>query len=157
MSNTEIFRVGVGLIVQNEEGQVLAFERADVPEAWQLPQGGVEQGEKLEDAAWRELREETGLTREHVTLCEHLEPWIGYELPKAMRSSKTGRGQVHRWFRFVTRPGLDAYAFGINGDGEFRNSRWMSMNDLARNTVSFRQAVYRMLSSWLSDLGGPTS
>ena len=54
------FRAGVVAVVRRSDGQVMAFERADAPGAWQLPQGGIESGETPEQAAWRELREETG-------------------------------------------------------------------------------------------------
>jgi putative (di)nucleoside polyphosphate hydrolase len=101
-----VFRAGVGMIVTDGAGLVLALERSDVPGAWQLPQGGMEEGETAEAAAWRELQEETQLGREHVFLLESLDAWLGYELPEDLRSRKTGRGQVHRWFLFQLKVGV---------------------------------------------------
>ena len=57
------FRAGVVIAVRRDDGQLLAFERADVPGQWQLPQGGLETAERPVEAAWRELGEETGLER----------------------------------------------------------------------------------------------
>ena len=59
-------RVGVVAAVRRDDGQLLVFERRDVSGEWQLPQGGIEPGESLEEAAWRELEEETGLSSEQV-------------------------------------------------------------------------------------------
>src|SRR5687767_13981343 len=53
------FRAGVVAVVRRADGRVLAFERADLPGQWQLPQGGLDRGESPEQAAWRELEEET--------------------------------------------------------------------------------------------------
>ena len=55
------FRAGVVAVVRRDDGLVMAFERADLPGQWQLPQGGLEAGESPVEAAWRELAEETGL------------------------------------------------------------------------------------------------
>ena len=140
----EYFRVGVGLIVSNARGEVLAIERSDRPGALQLPQGGVEVGESAIDAAYRELREETGLLRRHVTLVAEFPAWLGYELPERRRSRKTGRGQVHRWFSFRMKAS-DA-AIRLEEGGEARSFRWMAWKDLVATTVSFRRGVYQLLA-----------
>src|SRR5690349_2014681 len=96
------FRAGVITVVRRSDGQVLAFERADLTGEWQLPQGGIETGETPEQAAWRELREETGLSKHDVTLVDQHADWTVYEWPADMRSSQR-IGQVHRWFFFEPR------------------------------------------------------
>jgi len=140
----ETFRVGVGLVVSNAKGEVLAIERSDRPGAWQLPQGGVDEGESTLDAAFRELEEETGLARKHVAFVAEYPAWLGYELPERARSRKTGRGQVHRWFSFRLK--ADEEAIRLAKGGEARSWKWMTWSDLVVATVEFRRGVYELLA-----------
>jgi putative (di)nucleoside polyphosphate hydrolase len=138
------FRPGVGLLVSNGAGKVLALERRDVRGAWQLPQGGVEEGEELEAAAWRELGEETGLTTDQVALVGRGSFWIGYELPQHLRSAKTGRGQVQQWFHFRSRtPGLMPQSAGSD---EAARLEWKALSAVVEGAVEFRRPVYEMVA-----------
>ena len=89
----QFFRANVGIILYNPAGQVLAFERADRPGQWQLPQGGLGKNEEPLAAALRELEEETGLRPSQVELVGEHPRWLAYELPPEARRKKTGRGQ----------------------------------------------------------------
>ena len=80
------FRAGVVTVVQRSDGKVLAFERTDRADQWQLPQGGIENGESPKQAAWRELGEETGLDERHVRFVREHDEWTVYTWPKAMRN-----------------------------------------------------------------------
>lgn len=125
---SQFFRAGVGIAVVHANGKLLALRRADVPEkVWQLPQGGLKLGEEPEAAMWRELEEETGLTRDNCELVAASEDWLAYELPEAFRTSKVGRGQVQRWYlcRFT---GQDS---DIAPDGrDFNDWRWLHIDQL---------------------------
>ncbi len=140
-----MFRAGVGGVILDVRGRVLALERAATPGAWQLPQGGIEGDEAPVDARWRELSEEIGLTAEHVELLAEVPEWLGYELPPEFRSEKTGRGQVHKWFVLRIRDEGVSIRFDIGNEVEFQSWRWMPLAHLAEQTVSFRQPVYRRL------------
>ena len=94
------FRAGVVAVVSNSRGELLAFERSDVPGAWQLPQGGIDVGESPQDAAWRELGEETGLSSREVELVGEHPSWVAYEFPDHVRSEGRRLGQVQRWYFF---------------------------------------------------------
>lgn len=133
------FRANVVAVVIDELGRVMAFERSDLPGEWQLPQGGVDEGETVEQAAWRELGEETGLSAHDVTLVAEFPEWTAYEWPAGPR--KNGRmGQVQRWFTFqVTDPGVEPVPDGV----EFRSWKWVEPRWLVDNVVEFRRPSYR--------------
>jgi putative (di)nucleoside polyphosphate hydrolase len=132
------FRAGVVAVVRRPDGQVLAFERADAPGAFQLPQGGIEAGETPEQAAWRELREETGLSRRDVRLVEQPPAWTIYEWPAEMRTTER-LGQAHRWFVFE--PITDELDPRPDGS-EFTTWRWMQPTELIEHVVEFRRGPY---------------
>jgi len=140
----QTFRAGVGAIILNENGKVLGLERKDIPGAWQLPQGGLDEGETPLEAVRREVREETGIEPGHLELLASASRLLAYELPPEARSPKTGRGQVLYWFllRFT---GPDE-AITLGDHKEFMDWKWMSMEGLATKVVSFKQPVYQELA-----------
>lgn len=132
------FRANVVAIVTNGKGRVLAFERSDFAGQWQLPQGGIDVGEDPEEAAWRELAEETGLTADDVDLVEEYPEWTVYAWPTGVR--KNGRlGQAQRWFTFQVRDDdVEPRPDGV----EFVNWKWVKRKWLVRQVVEFRRSSY---------------
>lgn len=146
----QYFRAGVGAVIINEIGHVLALERIDMPGSWQLPQGGLKSAEEPLRAAFREIAEETGIDERNLELLDsHPEP-LAYELPPSARSPKTGRGQVQYWLLFRLRGGEDN--IDVRRGAEFRSWKWMAFESLIKLTVDFRKPVYRKLADRFSSI-----
>ena len=151
------YRPCVGLMLLNREGKIFAGQRIDKTyDAWQMPQGGIDEGESPRDAALRELGEETGLAPGTVQILRESAYWHPYELPrKLIHRLWNGRyrGQTQRWFavRYV---GPDS---GINietDEPEFRTWAWMDHADLAQKIVPFKQDTYAQVFDEFGDLIG---
>lgn len=145
---TEWFRAGAGIVIVNEQGQVMAFERQDIPGAWQYPQGGIDEGEAPLTTAYRELEEETGIRKEQVELITPSHQLLAYELPESLRKPWTGRGQVQYWFLF--RLIISAKQIDLTDKEELKAWKWVDPAELAETVVAFRRDVYRSLAKFVS-------
>lgn len=146
MGKNQTFRANVGVIVADGAGKVLALQRAGHPGAWQLPQGGLDVGEEPEQAAFRELEEETGLRPDQVVLEAVYPRWLVYELPEAARHRPESRGQAQRWFLVrLVEPGVEVDPAACD-DPEFDAACWMSLGELAARTWEVRRPIYEELA-----------
>ena len=139
------YRRCVGVMLVNAEGHVFVGQRIDneVP-AWQMPQGGIDKGESVTEAALRELWEETGVTSDKVRIEAETPGWLTYDLPHDIvpRIWKGRyRGQEQKWvlMRFLGRDGDVNIA---TEHPEFSEWRWLPPHDLEANIVPFKRAVY---------------
>jgi len=133
------FRAGVVAVVRRTDGLVLAFERSDPRGQWQLPQGGIEDGETPLEAVWRELFEETRLGPGQVHLSGEHPEWVAYEWPRSAWRDRR-RGSVHRWFFFDV---IDDGLVPVPDGREFVAWRWSSVEDLVDGVVEFKRHSYR--------------
>lgn len=97
----------------------------------------------------RELSEETGIAWSDVTVIDVCGEWLGYELPVAVRSAKTGQSQVHRWFLLRWERTEDMRV--LDRTVEFDRWQWMPLADLVSATWPPRQPVYRRLAHLWAD------
>ena len=102
MIDSDGYRPNVGIVICNKYGQVLWAKRFG-QNSWQFPQGGINEGENIETAMYRELFEEVGLTRKDVRVIWASKYWLKYKLPRRLVRENSGNqpvciGQKQRWF-----------------------------------------------------------
>lgn len=147
---SNVFRAGVGAVIINDRGKLLAFERSDAAGSWQMPQGGLNENEEPLDGVLREIREETGLTAADLQLLAECPQWLAYELPEAKRSGKYGRGQVQKWFLFKLTDSEANIETRRRAKPEFASWKWMTLAEVTSLTAPFRRPIYEELAKTLS-------
>jgi len=139
------YRPCVGMMICNRDGQVFAGQRIDSAlDAWQMPQGGVEPGEQPQEAALRELLEETGIPASAVEIIAETADWIPYDLPHHLVAKLWNgryRGQKQRWFlmRFL---GDDSQINIQTEHPEFNRWCWLPADELLSRIVPFKRDTY---------------
>ncbi|MEO6094075.1 MAG: RNA pyrophosphohydrolase [Novosphingobium sp.] len=142
------YRPCVGVMLVDAERRVFVGKRIDnrIGDFWQMPQGGVDDGEDLRAAALRELWEETGVTGEKVQIVAQAREEVVYDLPDELMGKLWGgrfRGQRQRWFlaRFT---GSDAdIDLAAHQPPEFCEWKWVDPESLPELIVPFKKDVYR--------------
>lgn len=147
------YRPCVGIVLVNRHGLIFTGERIDTPGAWQMPQGGIDEGETPETAAYRELGEETGLTPDLVRLETEVPGWVHYDLPDHLLGRMWKgkyRGQKQKWYllRFL---GTDADIDIAADHEEFARWRWSDADQVLHDIVPFKRSVYVQVISALRD------
>ncbi len=150
------YRPAVGVMLLNREGRIFVAQRLDSTlEAWQMPQGGLDEGEDELAGALRELEEETGIRPEHVKTVTRCPTELYYDLPDDLLGKiwkGKWRGQRQTWFlcRFT---GTDADVNIETADPEFRAWKWAEPSELPAMIVPFKKKLYKELleafSPWL--------
>jgi putative (di)nucleoside polyphosphate hydrolase len=141
-----VFRAGVGALIINSGGKVMAFRRSDMNDAWQLPQGGLKEKEDHIEALFREVFEETAIARENLRLLKEYPEWLAYELPEGLRDRKKFRGQVQKWFLLRFTGDERKIDLDRARDDEFDAWQWMTLAGLVGRTVFFKRHIYRKLA-----------
>lgn len=140
------YRPCVGVMLVNMDGKVFVGQRIDSQvEAWQMPQGGIDDGEEEKVAALRELGEETGIGHHHVEIIAKARDEHFYDLPPELIGKLWGgrfRGQRQVWFlaRFL---GSDEDIDIATDEPEFSEWKWISPEALPDVIVPFKRKLYR--------------
>ncbi len=147
------FRTGVGALLLNDDGRVWIGERIrragqQMEFPWQLPQGGLDEGEDPRDAVFRELEEETGTA--NAEIIAETPGWLTYDLPVDIRDQVWKgrfRGQRQKWYamRFLGRD--TEFDLMTHEKPEFSSWRWAPMTELPGLIVPFKRGLYHELLS----------
>lgn len=155
LTETRPYRPCVGVALFNGAGKVFVGERIDTPGAWQMPQGGVDGDETIEQSVFRELHEEIGTNEAEIM--KIAEETLRYDLPEDMRETLwNGRfaGQEQTWvaMRFLGRDSdirIDAHE-----RPEFRAWQWVSLHETLELIVPFKRDTYRRVIKMFSEFAG---
>ena len=152
--NTSLpLRSGVGIVVLNKDNKIFVAQRIDNQKNfWQMPQGGVDEGENYLAAAYRELEEETSI--KNVDLIKELDGLISYELPKNLLGviwKGKYRGQKQKWFvmRFL---GQDSEINIKTKNPEFCKWKWIDLENITDLVVDFKLRVYENVKKKVNEI-----
>ncbi|XP_057538901.1 nudix hydrolase 26, chloroplastic [Amaranthus tricolor] len=144
----EGYRRNVGICLINSSKKIFSASRLDIPDSWQMPQGGIDEDEDPKNAAIRELREETGVTS--VEVLAEVPYWLTYDFPPEVREKlkrqwgSDWKGQAQKWFLLKLLGNEDE--INLLGDGtekaEFGNWSWMTPDEVVKHAVDFKRPVY---------------
>lgn len=149
------YRPCVGIMLLNREGLIFVGNRIDVPgDHWQMPQGGIDEGESAAEAALREIEEEAGIAADSIEILRISEEWLYYDLPAGLsRRIWRGRyrGQKQKWVaaRFH---GSDDEIDLNRHHAEFADWRWERLETLPALIVPFKRETYAKVIETFSDL-----
>ena len=154
MIDADGFRPNVGIIITNQQGQLLWARRVGGQDAWQFPQGGIRSNESPEAALYRELSEEVGLTQNDVNLIACTRGWLRYRIPKHLlrhQSAPLCIGQKQKWY-LLEFTGIDAQicVSQHHGKPEFDHWEWVSYWYPLNQVIAFKRDVYRRALKELS-------
>ena len=149
--NSEGYRPNVAMVVINSTNKVLICRRKNT-RTWQFPQGGIDNGEDIKKAMYRELSEEVGLSKDDVSLVGQSEGTITYDIPKTIRSKVLGgkfKGQEQKWF--LLKLNKDNCEIKLDNEAfpEFDKYEWVSFWQPLNRIVDFKREAYRKALSEL--------
>lgn len=147
------YRPCVGIMLINEFRQVFVGQRIDSRiSAWQMPQGGIDQGEDYEKAAFRELKEETSIVSAEIIAESKI--WRSYDIPSNLIPKFWDgqyKGQTQKWFLMKFR-GDDAEININTQEPEFREWKWLNLNKISDYVVPFKRKLYEEIVTEFSSM-----
>lgn len=145
MIDNDGYRPNVGIVICNRYGQVL-WARRYGQNSWQFPQGGIKQNETPEQAMFRELNEEVGLSSKDVKILSVTNGWLRYKLPKRMvrwENHPVCIGQKQKWFLLELISDVSVINLNTSSTPEFDDWKWVNYWYPIRQVIAFKRDVYR--------------
>ena len=154
MSKENLYRPNVAMIIVShnypQEKKIFIAQRNDLTDIWQFPQGGIDNGEEVKDALFREMEEEIG-TKEAQIVAEYPE-WISYDFPsKIAKKMKPYKGQTQRYF--LMKISKDAEININTKHPEFMDYKFVSVEDVLDLTAHFKKPVYEKVIHYFQNEG----
>ena len=154
MSKKASYRPNVAMIIVSnnypEKKEIFIAQRNDLLDIWQFPQGGIDKGEEVEEALFRELEEEIGTDKAKI-IAEYPE-WISYDFPeKIAKKMKPYKGQTQRYYLLKLKKSAK-----INLDTkhpEFIDYKFVSVDDLLSHTAHFKKPIYETVINYFKKEG----
>ena len=143
------YRPCVGVMLINPEKHIFVGERIDTPDAWQMPQGGIDEGEDPLEAALRELVEETGIPSTSVEVVDRTSDWLTYDLPPQLLGKVWKgkfRGQKQLWY-LLRLNGEESLIDLQTEHPEFARWKWSDKVSLVEEIVPFKKEIYEKVVS----------
>ena len=152
--NNEIYRRCVGMMILNNNNEILVGKRLDHPSGfWQMPQGGIDDKENPEEAVWREMMEEIGTNK--AKLIKESNQWINYDIPaETLKTLPWGHkyiGQTQKWFAFQFTGKESDINVGTNNP-EFSEWKWTKIDLIVNEIVPFKRNVYSTILKEFKDI-----
>ncbi len=148
--NGKSYRVNVGIAVMNIEGKFWVGRRThnvdNTESFWQMPQGGLDKGETIEDTAIRELYEETGI--KNIKILKTTD-WMHYDYPPSVRKKRENDGQVQKWVLALFTG--NEKEINLEIDNEFSEYKWENYKSVISDVVPFKKDVYKNLFKEFKD------
>ena len=138
------YRYNVGIIIINDRKQVFWAKRSGKA-AWQFPQGGIKEGERLEQAMYRELKEETGIGSNDVKILGKTKGWLYYDVPKNLikkENRNVYKGQRQIWFLLHFSGSDKTIFFPDSKNSEFDAWKWIEFFEAPNMVINFKKHVY---------------
>ncbi|MGE4348163.1 MAG: RNA pyrophosphohydrolase [Candidatus Berkiella sp.] len=145
MIDEDGFRLNVGIILANKQKELFWGKRVG-QDAWQFPQGGLNENEEVEETLFRELNEEIGLKAEDVSILACSKSWLKYRLPKRLirlDSAPVCVGQKQKWFLLMLESDAKSIKLDDCAKPEFDDWRWVNFWFPLHQVVAFKREVYR--------------